>query len=78
MKDRFYYDTLKRRAERWKSEGNTLPACSKNWEEENTILSEGRSEDGRHFYQIKTMQHNGWIAVKTYYEDGSTDETYEK
>lgn len=78
MADTFYYDTLKKRVERYKAEGNTLPAVSENWSEEKTILSEGRSEDGKHFFCIRTLQHNGWIAVNTYYEDGSTSETYEK
>lgn len=78
MADTFYYETLKRRAERYKSEGHTLPAVSENWSGEKTILSEGRDEDGRHFFKIRTMQHNGWMAINTYYDDSSTDETYEK
>ena len=78
MKDLFYYQTLKRRAEKWQAEGNTLPSVSENWNGEKTVLTDGHSSDGRHFFRIKTMQHNGWIAVTTYYEDGDVTETCEK
>lgn len=72
------YDSIKKRTQRYKDDGHTLPAVSENWDGEKTILTEGISEDGNHFFRIRTMQHNGWIAVNTYYEDGSTEETYEK
>ena len=78
MEDTFFYDMLKKRAERYKAEGHTLPAVSENWNEEQTIFTEGRSDDGKNFFRIRTMQRNGWIAVTTYYEDGTVTETYEK
>ena len=78
MADTFFYDTLKKRAERWMAEGHKLPAVSENWNGETTVLTEGQDEDEGHFFQIKTMQHNGWIAVTTYYENGVVKETVRK
>lgn len=77
MRDTFYYDTIKKRAAAWKAEGHTLPAVSENWSGEKTILSEGQDDNG-HFFQIETFQKNNWIAVTTYYADGTVTETYEK
>lgn len=77
MADTFYYDTLKKRAEKYKADGHTLPAVSENWEGEATILSEG-NDDAGHYFRIRTYQRNGWIAVTTYYADGTRTETFEK
>ena len=55
MADTFFYDTLKKRTERWQADGNTLPAISENWNGETTVLTEGQDEDEGHFFQIKTM-----------------------
>ena len=68
-----YYEILKRRAQ-----GRTLPLAGKNADGENFILSEGRDENGRHFYRVETAQNNGWCAITTFYEDGDTEETYKK
>ena len=78
MADTFFYDTLKKRTERWQAEGNTLPAISENWNGEATILTEGETDEGNNFFRLRTAQKNGWIAVTTYYEDGTITETFEK
>ena len=79
MADQYsYYGILNRRAEAHKATRGILPAVSKNADGEITILTEGRGSDGQHFYRLMTMQHNGWIAINTYYEDGSTEETFER
>ena len=73
-----YYGMLKSRADKFKQQHGALPALSENASGEKTILTEGRTEDGQHFFRLKTLQHNGWIAVNTYYENGSTEETFER
>ena len=78
MADTTYYDMMKKRAERWKADGHTFPVASENWNGEATILTEGETEEGKHFFRLRTAQKNGWIAVTTYYEDGTVTETYEK
>ncbi len=68
-----YYEILKRRAQ-----GQTLPLAGQNASGENFILSEGRDQDGRHFYRLETAQHNGWCAITTYYENGDQEETFRR
>lgn len=54
-----------------------FPTMGRNQDFELVLIEEGR-EDGRHFYRLTASQENGWLRVNTYYEDGSTDETYRK
>lgn len=68
-----YYGVLARR-----TKGKEMPLFFENSRGENAIITEGRLEDGTHFFTVKTYQHNNWIAVNTYYEDGTEEETYEK
>lgn len=72
MKDTFYYEVLKKRIE-----GKVLPLSTENYKGETVILKSGHIEDCQ-YIEMKTMQNNGWIAVTTYYEDGTIEETYEK
>nr|WP_325301863.1 hypothetical protein [uncultured Dysosmobacter sp.] len=58
-------------------EGRSLPVLAKNQDEEPVIIEEGRSEAG-HFYRLTTAQNNNWCRINVYYEDGSTDEIYQK
>lgn len=55
----------------------TLPISGTNDSGETVIISAG-SSDGEEFYRLDTYQHNGWIRVNNYYEDGTVDETYER
>ena len=58
--------------------GKSLPLTFENSRGENAIVSGGMTKEGVKFFEVKTAQHNGWIAVNTYYEDGAAEETYEK
>lgn len=71
------YDSIKKRCDKYKADGHTLPAVSQNINGENTICVEGDA-DGLHFFEIKTSQHNGWVRVNRFYSDGSTEETFER
>lgn len=57
-----------------------LPFTATNDEEENVIIEHGREDDGlkEHFYKITTAQKNGWLRINIYWEDGTTEEMYEK
>lgn len=68
-----YYGILARR-----TAGKTMPLTYENSRGENAIVTSGVTEDGVKFFEIKTAQKNGWIAVSTYYEDGTAEETFEK
>lgn len=56
----------------------SYPLGGKNFYGENIIIYKGKRVDGVRFFRVKTAQHNGWIRIKWYYEDGTTEETYEK
>jgi len=58
-------------------EGKALPILAGNQDSEPVIIEEGRSDSG-HFYRLTTAQHNNWCRISVYYEDGSTDEIYQK
>ena len=68
-----FYGILVRR-----TKGKEMPVTYENSKGENAIITKGISEDGTKFFTVKTMQKNDWIAVNTYYEDGTIEETYEK
>ena len=61
-----------------RTEGMELPLTYVNSRGENAIVSGGMTKEGVKFFEVKTAQHNGWIAVNIYYEDGTEEETYEK
>lgn len=67
-----YYGILAHR-----TAGKTMPLTFENSQGENAIVSSGVN-DGVRYFEIKTAQKNGWIAVSTYYEDGTAEETYER
>ena len=77
MRDDGFYDMLRRRAERYVADGGTFPVVGENAYGEHTVLYEGRDSSGQPFYTVKTLQHNGFIRVNTYYADESTEETFE-
>ena len=60
------------------TKGKTLPLTYVNVKGENAIVSCGKTEDGVKYYEVKTAQKNGWIAINTYYENGTFEETFEK
>lgn len=67
------------------TEGKTLPLTAKNEDGENQIISHGTdkwtyAEEtwNRNFFKITTAQHNGWTRINLIYEDGATEELYQK
>ena len=53
--------------------GKSLPLSAMN-EYGEVIIIEG----GARFFRVTTAQHNGWCRVKTYWEDGTIEESYRK
>ena len=54
-----------------------LPIVGTNVEGEHVVIEDGASGD-RHFYRVTTAQHNGWLRINTYWDDGDTEETYKR
>jgi len=54
-----------------------LPIGGRNSDNEIIIVSAGE-DCGESFYRLTTAQHNGWIRINTYWESGTTEETYRK
>lgn len=52
-----------------------FPVFGKNEHNENIIIDKG-IRSGKRLYMITTSQNNGWIRLNTFFEDGSTEETY--
>jgi len=59
------------------TEGYKFPVFAKNADNENVIIERGRLS-GRRFFRISTSQNNGWMRYNTFWEDGSTAETYRR
>ena len=55
----------------------TLPVSTTNQDGEDVIISEG-SIDGNHYYELQTLQKNGWIRTNCYYVDGTVDESFSR
>lgn len=59
------------------SEGLTFPLYTKNGAGENVIIEHGHDGQQGFFKQI-TSQHNGWTRVNYVYENGSSEELFER
>ncbi len=59
------------------TQGKILPAIYKNEDNEVIIIEYGISNKER-FFRITTVQHNDWCRINTYWESGTTEETYRK
>lgn len=57
-------------------QGKHLPTTAKNEDGENVIIEQGCDE--MNFFKLTTAQNNGWARINLIYEDGSTDELYQK
>ena len=44
---------------------------------EKFLVSHEENDNGK-YYKFKTFQHNGWIRINIYYENGDYEELYEK
>lgn len=63
----------------------SLPITAKNEDGENIIIergcdkwSYGSDHWERNFFKIVTAQHNGWTRINFIYEDGTTEELYQR
>ena len=57
--------------------GKSLPISAENENGENVIISEGKTSN-MHFYETQTAQKNDCVRINTYYQNGVTEETFEK
>lgn len=59
------------------TQGKILPVIYRNVDNEVIIIEYGISNEER-FFRVTTVQHNGWCRINTYWESGTTEETYKK
>ncbi len=57
--------------------GMEFPLAGNNSDKETVLVCDGYS-DGTHYYRTDTMQSNGWVRVNIWYDDGSSEEWYER
>lgn len=57
--------------------GKRLPLSAINENGEDMIIEDDYNS-GKHAYKITTVQHNNWCRINTYYQDGTSDEMFEK
>ena len=65
--------------------GKHLPITAKNEDGENIIIEQGVQTWSteyetwdRNFFKIVTAQRNGWTRINLIFEDGASDELYQK
>lgn len=65
--------------------GKSLPIAAQNEDGENVIIEQGietlsyQNESWkRHFFRLFTAQHNGWTRINMLFEDGQSDEFYQR
>ncbi len=54
-----------------------FPIAGTNENSENIIIYIRKDENGKYF-EVHTFQKNNWIRVNTYYDDGTTEEWFDK
>lgn len=54
-----------------------FPIVGTNENSENIIIYIGKNENGKYF-EVHTFQKNNWIRVNRYYNDGTTEEWFDK
>ena len=59
------------------TQGKILPVAYRNIDLEVVIIEYGIT-NGERFFRVTTAQHNGWCRINTYWESGTTEETYRK
>ena len=57
--------------------GKNLPISATNENGENVIIEEGSDNELGHFYRTENAQHNNWVRINYYYENGDTEELYD-
>ena len=56
---------------------NDFPLGGTNDNNEPIIISKGEM-DGEKFFKTMTAQHNNWLRINYYFEDGRIEELFEK
>ena len=56
----------------------SLPCAGTNADGESVIVAAGCDPVTGNFFQTTTAQENGWCRINRFYENGSTEEIYEK
>lgn len=59
------------------TEGKALPMVASSATNENVVIERGNDGE-QNLFKVTTTQSNGWHRINTYYEDGSSDEAYER
>ena len=57
--------------------GRTCPLSAENENHEMVVIERGRDDEGEYIVTT-TIQHNNWCRINTYYESGTTTETYRR
>ena len=57
--------------------GMEFPLAGNNSDKETVLVCDGYS-DGTHYYKTITAQSNGWSRSNVWYEDGTSEEWYER
>lgn len=68
-----YYDYLNL-TKKFKCEN--FPVAGINEDGENVMIE--HYDENEPYFKVTTFQHNSWARINYYYEDGSTEEIYEK
>ncbi len=60
--------------------GKEMPISATNEDEEDVIIEGGREPENNNlrFYQLTTVQKNGWLRINVYWEDGTTEEWFDR
>lgn len=53
-----------------------FPIAGKNENGENVMIEHYDGDDP--YFKVTTFQNNNWVRINYYYEDGSTEEIYER
>ncbi len=69
------YEEIKQKVEEF---GKSCPLSGTDGDGNPVIISEGGNEESGHFYEVQTAQDNGWLRINTYYENGDTEETFDR
>ena len=54
-----------------------FPLCGKDDSGNNIIVTHGENDNGQ-YVKVQTAQKNGWIRVNYYYENGDSEELFDK
>lgn len=60
--------------------GKGMPISATNEDGEDVIIEGGREPKNNNlrFYQLTTVQKNGWLRINVYWEDGTIEEWFDR